>query len=272
MGRHHKRYWPARYLPPNELNPLLRASERNFSDLLGIDSRGRWLFRDPKSHHTLILDPTVPDPTPRLAIWLIDTGNGAGWNKADWPVIQRGTAHWIVNEQDWQPLDPSEEMRTNFLYPLAATSSPTTAPQNSPLLLIDAEGNKYFGGETNLSILTRTGKLSDWPLPETCAGSDDQTPWLATDRQGHLYLFNSIGRIARLRATPAEAEPFALEAVFSEHVPQFRDIRRIWCDPAGRIVIAYEDSRMALIFPTGQVPPEIEDKILPSDLRRIDSP
>jgi hypothetical protein len=29
---------------------------------------------------------------------------------------------------------------------------------------------------------------------------------------------------------------------------------------------------MALIFPTGQVPPEIEDKILPSDLRRIDSP
>jgi hypothetical protein len=267
---------PARYLPPDQLQPLLRQSERSFSDLIAIDSRGRWLFQDPATHRMLLLDPTVPDPTPRLAIWLIDTGNGAGWNKADWPVIQRGTAHWIVNEQDWQPLDPSEEMRINFLYPLVAATAPTTAPAtapaNGPLLLIDADGSRYFGGQADLTIQTRAGKSREWLLPDLCAGSGDQTPWLVSDRQGHFFLFNSIGRIARLRATPGEAEPFALEAVFGEHVPDFRDIRRIWCDPAGRIAVVYEDSHMALIFPTGQVPPEIEDKILPQDLRRIDSP
>ncbi|HEY1922036.1 MAG TPA: hypothetical protein VGG44_04665, partial [Tepidisphaeraceae bacterium] len=272
---------PARYLPPDQLQPLLRPSERNFSDLFAIDSRGRWLFRDPASHHTLILDPTVPDPTPRLAIWLIDTGNSAGWNKSDWPVIQRGTAHWVINEQDWQPLDPTDQMRTDFAqatFPLAAATLPTTtpttapAPVNTPQLLIDPDGNRYFGGQTNLTMLTHSGKRFDWPLPDACAGSPDQPPWLITDGNGHLLLFNSIGRIARLRATPDGPDPFVLEAVFTEHIPDFHDIRRIWLDPAGRISVAYEGSHLALIFPTGQVPPEIEDKILPQDLRRIDGP
>jgi hypothetical protein len=272
---------PARYLPPDQLQPLLRPSERNFSNLLAIDARGRWIFRDPASHQSLILDPTVPDPTPRLAIWLIDTGNGAGWNKADWPVIQRGTAHWVISEQDWQPLDPSEEMRTDFAktsYPLVAATVPTNAsatvpaPVNTPQILIDADGNRYFDGQTALTILTHAGKRFDWPLPDACAGSADQIPWLVSDGQGHLFLFNSTARIARIRATPGAAEPFVLEAVFSAHVPDFQDIRRIWCDPAGRIAVAYEGSHIALIFPSGQVPPEIEDKILPQDLRRIDGP
>jgi hypothetical protein len=272
---------PARYLPPNQLQPLLRPAEQVYSNFLAIDSRGRWIFQDPISHRTLILDPTVPDPTPRLAIWLIDTGNGVGWNKADWPVIQRGTAHWVISEQDWQPLDPTEEMQIDFVqtsFPLAAATIPTSAPATAPAsvktpqLLIDADGNRYFGGQTALTILTHAGKRFDWPLPDTCAGSADQIPWLVSDRQGHLFLFNSTGRIARIRATPGAAEPFVLEAVFSEHVPDFQNIRRIWCDPAGRIAVAYESSHLALIFPTGQVPPEIEDKILPQDLRRIDGP
>ncbi len=271
----------ARYLPPNQLQPLLRPAERNYSNFLAIDARGRWIFQDPASHATLILDPTVPDPTPRLAIWLIDAGNGAGWNKADWPVIQRGTAHWVINEQDWQALDPSDEMRTDFAktsFPLAPATIPTSAPAaapaavKTPQLLIDADGNRYFDGQTTLTMLTHAGKRFDWPLPDACAGSEDEPAWLVSDDQGHLLLFNSIGRIARLRATPGAAEPFVLEAVFSEHIPDFHDTSRIWRDPAGRIAVAYEGSHMALIFPTGQVPPEIEDKILPQDLRRIDSP
>jgi hypothetical protein len=272
---------PARYLPPNQLQPLLRPAERNYSSFLAIDGCGRWIFQDPVSHRTLILDPTVPDPTPRLAIWLIDTGNGAGWNKADWPVIQRGTAHWVINEQDWQALDPSDKMQTDYVkanYPLAAATMPTTAPNTAPAaistpqLLIDADGNRYFGGQTTLTILTRAGKRFDWPLPDSCAGSEDQPAWLVDDAEGHLLLFNSIGRIARLRATPGAAEPFVLETIFGDHIPDFHDIRRIWRDPANRIAVAYEGSHIALIFPTGQVPPEIEDKILPQDLRRIDAP
>jgi hypothetical protein len=252
---------PARYLPPDQFEPLLRPSERNYTHLFAIDGRGRWLLHEDSSQRTLILDPTVPDPTPRLAIWLIDTGNGAGWNKADWPVIQRGTAHWIVGDHDWQAMDPSEPMLTD-------TAKPT---EISPLCT-DPDGNRYYGGQTNLLLLTPAGRKLNWLLPDQCAGSADVPPWLASDRQGHLFLFNSTGRIARLRPAPGDAQPFALEAVFAEHVPDFQLVRRIWCDPAGRIDVAYEGSRMALIFPTGQVPPEIEDKILPQDLRRIDSP
>jgi hypothetical protein len=158
-------------------------------------------------------------------------------------------------------MDPSEPMLTD-------TAKPT---EISPLCT-DPDGNRYYGGQTNLLLLTPAGRKLNWLLPDQCAGSADVPPWLASDRQGHLFLFNSTGRIARLRPAPGDAQPFALEAVFAEHVPDFQLVRRIWCDPAGRIDVAYEGSRMALIFPTGQVPPEIEDKILPQDLRRIDSP
>jgi hypothetical protein len=254
---------PARYLPPDQLDPLLSPSERSFSRLLAIDGRGRWLFRDDASQRTLILDPTVPDPTPRLAIWLIDTGDAAGWSKADWPVIRRTTAHWLVNDHDFQPLDPSDEMRTVL---------PTPAPTTEPSLMTDTDGTRYCDGRMALTIVTAAGRKRTWPLPDACAGSTDQSPWLVGDRQGHLFLFNSTGRIARLRPTPTGAQPLVLEAVFGEHIPDFQDIRRIWCDPAGRIDVVYESSKLALIFPTGQVPPEIEDKILPQDLRRIDAP
>jgi hypothetical protein len=268
---------PARYLPPNELDPLLRPSERNFSRLVAIDGRGRWIFAEESSHRTLILDPTVPDPTPRLAIWLIDTGDGGGWSKAEWPVIKRGTAHWIVNERDWQALDQSDVMLTEapkiVAAPIAATGPSTVSTAaNGPLLMLDADGNRYYDGQFTLTIVTPAGKRRVWTLPDQCSGSADQPAWLVSDRQGQLYLFNSVGRIARLRPTLAETQPFVLEAVFGQHVPDFHDVGRIWCDPAGRIAVVYEDSHIALIFPTGQVPPEIEDKILPQDLRRIDGP
>jgi hypothetical protein len=246
---------PERYLPPNRLDPLLRPSEKNFSKLLAIDGRGRWIFRDEASHHTLILDPTVPDPTPRLAIWLIDAG-AAGWSKSDWPAILRGTAKWVVTDRDFRPLDSSDEIRT-------AVPNATTMPS----LMTDAEGDRYYDGTLGLTVVMANGKKLAWPLPDKCAGSPDQPAFLAGDRQGHLFLFNSTGRIAQLRAAP-----LALEAVFDQHVPDFQDITRVWCDPAGRIDVVYEGFRLAIIFPTGQIPPSIEDKILPQDLRRVDAP
>jgi hypothetical protein len=270
---------PARYLPPNEFDPLLRPSERNFSRLIAIDGRGRWVFRDDASKRTLILDPTVPDPTPRLAIWLIDTGNGAGWTRADWPVIQRGSAHLFISDTDWQAMGAGEPMLTEpakIAAPPPAATEPATLPDttiaNGPLLMIDAVGNRYYDGEMTLTIVTPAGRRRVWTLPDQCAGSADQPAYLVDDRRGHLFLFNSVGRIAQLRTTFDQPQPFALQSVFSEGIPEFRDVKRIWCDPAGRIDVVYEGSHAALIFPTGQVPPDIEDKILPQDLRRIDAP
>jgi hypothetical protein len=256
---------PARFLPPNQLDPLLRQSERNFSRLVAIDSRGRWLLTDEAAKRTLILDPTVPDPTPRLAIWLIDTGDSAGWNKSDWPAIQRGTARWIIDDHDWEPMDESLQ---NVSPPPIAPA--TTAAADGRPLLVDGDGNRYFDGQSTLTLVSPGGRRRVWPLPDQAAGSADWPAYLVPDRQGHLFLFNSAGRIARLRLSLADRQPFVLESVFTDHVPDFRDVQRIWCDPAGRIIVAYQGSHLALIFPTGQIPREIEDKILPQDLRRID--
>jgi len=251
---------PERFLPPDQLVPILRPTEKNFSRMLAIDSRDRWLLRDDSSGKTLVLDPTVPDPTPRLAIWSIDTGISAGWNKSDWPAIARDKSHWIIDDHDWEPMDSSDAMSVDL--PASAPGAP---------LLIDSDGNHFFDGQTTLTVVTADGKRHIWALPDEIAGASDYPPRLSPDLEGHLFLFNSTGRIARLRETFSDTQPFVLEAVFSDHVPDYRDVQRIWRDPAGRIDIAYEQSHLDVIFPTGQIPREIADKILPQDLKRLDS-
>jgi len=265
---------PSRFLPPDQLDSLLRPSERGFARMVAIDSRGRWLFHDDSSGRTLALDPTVPDPRPRLAIWSIDIGNAAGWNKSDWPAISRGNSRWIIDDHDWQPMAAAESISSE-LPPASSPSTAATAPdvtaQNGPLLLIDSDGNRYYDGQTTLTVVTVGGKRRVWFLPDQCAGSLDRAAYLVADLEGHLFLFNSAGRIARIRVSLADAQPFALEAVFSDHIPDFQSIQRIWCDPGGRIDVVYEGSHLAMIFPTGQIPREIGDKILPQYLQRIDA-
>ena len=57
----------ARRFVGNGLVNLLHKDEAGYSKLVGVDRRGRWLFRKPGDNsETLILDPTLPDATPRL--------------------------------------------------------------------------------------------------------------------------------------------------------------------------------------------------------------
>ena len=314
-----------RYLPPDQFVPLVRPNETAYTHVAAIDGRGRWLLQKtdataavttPSNNgSTLILDPTVPDPTPRLAIWMIDVANKTGWDKSDWPALEKGTAAWTISDRDWQPLEGSGDAivtafappqfvppvrstpatlpaasATSPTKPLATTAPTTTSPSalqtstspatapaevvdvpKGPVLLVDPDGNQYFDGEDALIRISRDGSRIAWPLPADCVGRDDERPWLVRDRDGHLFLFNQPGRIIRL-ATPDESQPFAVEAIFAgADVLPFRDITRIWLDPAGRIDVSYATSRLALIFPTGQVPSEISDRILPQDLRRPDA-
>ena len=268
---------PQRFLPPDQLQPLLLPSERSFTRFIAIDSRGRWLFADDNSHRTLILDPTVPDPTPRLAIWLVDTGTTSGWNKAGWPSVKRGTSQWLIDDHDFEPIDKPEDFQTDFplvLYSAYSSTMPSAPPATSPdsaagfgqPLMMDELGNRYYDGKSTITWVDRSGKPNDWPLPDTAASATDDPAYLAEDHDGHFLLFNTTGRIARLRRGAPGEKPFELEAVFANKVPDFENIKRIWCDPAGRICVAYEESHLAIIFPTGQIPHEIEDKILPQDL------
>ncbi len=261
-----------------QFEPLLRDDEKQFDHVAAIDGRGRWVLRSQAAtgattQPTLIIDPTVPEPTPRLAMWLIDAGDSVGWSKADWPVFAKGNAHWIVNDRGWEVMDESKDAMLTDVPP--ATRRSTTAPAATSrtvvegrMLYSDAAGNEIFGGEKSLTLLTARGERRDWQLPEGCVGDGADPVWLWGDRDRHLFLFNGSSRIIRLGFKPEETEPFVLEAIFSKNIPMMPDIQRAWLDPGGRIAVSYARMQLAVIFPAGQIPPELEDKILVQNIVR----
>ncbi|HTL28941.1 MAG TPA: hypothetical protein VL282_06970 [Tepidisphaeraceae bacterium] len=272
---------PRRFLG-NHLEPLLRHSEQEFQSFFAIDRRGRWMFRKPSSASTdtLILDPTIPDPRPRLPVWVYELPKGkAGWSKDNWPAIDRGGA-WKLKEAGWEAMDESKgEQLITELPPEPETSRPsqsvapggianvkaTTAPattQATPPLLVDKNGNQYFDGIVNLRVLQKDGKEITWPLPNAAAGEGKPTLIAAGDER--LFLFNAPGRVLRLHRTPASTQPFELEATFTRNIPSSENINRIWLDPAGRIIIAYDGTNLAILFPAGRIPPEISKLMLDS--------
>ncbi|MDB5289252.1 MAG: hypothetical protein JWL69_493, partial [Phycisphaerales bacterium] len=229
---------------------LLRKSEHGFSDFIGMDRRGRWIFRKPAADAsasisttapatspsdvasvTLIVDPTLPDPIPRLPVWVFKTAETVGWDKAGWPVTKRASAY-ALHEEGWQLVDEKEEIFTRpdqvppITDPTATTApapstgpatatapasgpvpveppplppatatAPATAPVDPSLLLIDREGNHYFGGLTDLRVVTRAGKETVWPLPASANGPGPV--YLLRTESGRLFLFNTPGRVLR---------------------------------------------------------------------------
>ena len=117
---------PRRFIG-NGLVTLLRKSETAFSDFVGEDRRGRWLFRQPPFEPTtqptispttapdpdatLIIDPSLPDPTPRLPVWVFRNARTVGWDKDNWPVAKDVSAY-ALHETDWTLLDEKEPVYT----------------------------------------------------------------------------------------------------------------------------------------------------------------
>jgi hypothetical protein len=144
------------------------------------------------------------------------------------------------------------------------------SPDLGPLLLTAPDGTRYYDGRQTLTTLSPGGDKTVWPLPGNAVGDGDVT--LIRSAEGKLFLFNAPGRIVRIgpstpaaSAAPASAldrpEPFKLEAIFSHKVPSDPHPARIWLDPAGRIDIAYGANHLAILFPTGQPPEDLEEKI-----------
>jgi hypothetical protein len=131
----------------------------------------------------------------------------------------------------------------------------------TPPLLVDASGTMYFDGVETLRVVTKDGAQTVWPLPAEAVGKG--APTLLRTPDGLLFLFNQPGRVLRIRPTPDEPEPFSIEATFTRRIPNITKPRRIWLDPAGRIVIAAAD-RLVLLFPQGVIPPAIRD-MMPVD-------
>jgi hypothetical protein len=87
--------------------------------------------------------------------------------------------------------------------------------------------------------------------------------WFFHAGEDRFFLFNEPGRVLRLKRTPDGPEPFRLEATFTRNIPSSDSAARIWLDPAGRIVIAHNGDTLTILFPSGQVPPDIA-KLMPN--------
>ena len=345
---------PQRYVG-NGYVPLLRKREAEFSEPLGIDRRGRWLFRRPRDGggattppttaaatspstlpttaparpastatstapstttpsttalaagaggEVLILDPTLPDPTPRLPVWLLSTAETVGWDKDNWPAVKRGGA-WALEESDWRGMKRTEKLlstpaeipvgaadspaggttlpsttpavaaatapsTTPTSRPTTSTTHPATSPTTQPLgplgplLLTAPDGTRYYDGRTTLHVVTRDGGQVTWPLPATANGTAAKVH-LVRMSDGLLFLYNAPGRILRIRPTPDEPEPFFLEATFTRNIPNADDVTRLWADPADRLIMAY-GTKLAIMFPRGYIPPAIASKMPPAQL------
>lgn len=245
--------------------PLLRKNERAYSEFAGIDAVGRYIFRKSGEAGALVLDPTLPDPTPRLPVWQIVVNKGtAGWSKDDWPAQKEGEHTWALGVSAWKAMD--EEKKEPFFStpeqvpaieeykPAASTRATTTATTREieKPLLHDAEGSWYFDGKTKLKVIRRDGSQVVWPLPAVANGEGEVR--LVQAKDGVLYLFNQPGRVLRIKATPGGPEAFKLEATFTRKIPNVSNPTRIWLDPFNRIVIAYEGNRLAILFPEGFIP------------------
>jgi hypothetical protein len=266
-----------------------------------------------------VVDPTIPDPTPRLPVWLYTTAETVGWDQEDWPAVKR-SGSWTLREDGWRPMKRTEKMfstaaeipapvaplpavpvvpapaasapaastptasapaangsTTTVVAPDAAApaakaavsagpataTAPSTAPAEDlgPPLVVDKEGNAYYGGRTRLVVVPRKGERVDWPLPPTATGAAAKV-FLVRTSDGLLFLYNQAGRMLRIRPTPDEAEPFLLEATFTRNIPSADDVTRLWIDPADRMIMAY-GNKLAIMFPRGYVPPSIASKMPP---------
>lgn len=247
-----------RWFVGNHFEPLQRKSERRFSEFAGVDAHGRWIMKTPDpAGPTLIIDPNLPDTTPRLPAWEFSAAGGsAGWTNTNWPAAKK-TGTFVLDATGWRNLDANERLitRASDVSPttLPATTHSTTEP--SDLILIDNDGTRYFDGSKTIRIAPKTGPILTWNLPPAAVGNGDV--WLFHCGQDRFFLFNQPGRVLRLRRTSGGAEPFVLEATFTRHIPNV-DPERIWLDPAGRIDIAFGGDTLVILFPTGRVPPEIQ--------------
>ena len=260
---------------------LTGPAEGRFTDFVAIAARHRWVFRDPRTGDSLVVDPTIADPTPRLPVWTIRVGRGTvGWTDAGDPAVQRGGlaglggaagsgGRFLLGQDGWQPMLPTDDLLTDPPPPPAddppatrPATGPTSAPVDGPLLLLRApDGTRYYDGRQAIVTVDKAGRRTRWPLPPAATAADGADVALMRTDDGLLFLYNAPGRLLRVRPTPAAAEPFHLDATFTEGIPDADHPARVWLDPDGRIDLVTDGHVLTVTFPAGRMPKTIADMI-----------
>lgn len=239
---------PRRYLGRKLVKLLSVEDSKVYRKVVGIDRLGRWVFLAGDKlagSQTLILDPTLPDPTPRLPAWAITDATATGWTADGWPAVTNKGKDFELKESGWARLDPKKDKLALQLPP-----GPTTTPA---VLWTAADGTNYLDGTTAIVIRDKAGQETSLRLPPDAIG---QSPvHVAILPSGKtLLLMNTPGRVVRLKR--GEDGQLAVEAVFTKKVPN-GTVRRFWLDPAGRLCIAHDASGLTVMFPGGVIAPEI---------------
>ena len=228
----------------SRLQNLLGKSHRRYTELIGIDATGRWLFRDLADKavppRTLIVDRTLPDVTPRLPAWTVGELDGVGWSEAGLPMAVRGRQTYVLDEAGWRRPKDGEGLLT-------------TVPPPSPVAA--ADGTTYAADGARLVITPPGAAPQQVDLPAAPA-----RPPTLVFAAGRLFVQTEAGKLLRYRPTRDLGKPLTLEATFDKQIPpEVPD--RLWLDPTGRLVFATKTS-LTLTFPDGRVPPALANQVL----------
>jgi hypothetical protein len=221
----------------NSFEPILPTRFAAFSRFVGIDARGRWILRKPADDgETLVLDPTVANPIPRMPNWLIALGpdQSIGQTPDGWPVTKSGDA-WALKADGWELLK-NAELRP--IEPPASTQSALVSSDGRSLLLPDA-----------------SGVARPYPLPAELP-SAAAAPFVVLADQRTVLMASEPGKIHRLRV---EGDTLRLLATHTRHIPLDALPTAMWLDPAGRLVLAYPPDRLVIAFPDGRVPRSMQN-------------
>ncbi|MBC7782459.1 MAG: hypothetical protein H7144_01360 [Burkholderiales bacterium] len=227
------------------LQTMLTKELRHFDRLVGIDANNRWIFRSIKQPgKTLVLDASLPDLTPKLPVWEIDAPDGAGWTSTDWPALLRDKRTFVLDTHGWRMLAADKEK----LLTVAPNVLPTVAtdPADSAgnrLELINGMVRGKFGGRDIAKS-----------LPPEAAGAHS----IFITKQ-HLFLV-ADGAVYRALVSADDTSPILkLDGTFTKGIPA--GARRVWQDPAGRLVFAGANT-LWVAFPVGRVPGDLAKLML----------
>ncbi|HEX8342280.1 MAG TPA: hypothetical protein VF624_15360 [Tepidisphaeraceae bacterium] len=225
----------------SKVHNLLGKAHRGYTELVGIDATGRWLFHDPaRPGRTLVVDRTLPDVTPRLPAWTIAEVDRAGWSDAGLPMAVRNGQTFVLDESGWRRPRDGETLHT---------AAPPAAPASAP------DGTTFTTDGKQLIVTPPGAAALLFDLPAAPA-----TPPVIVYAAGRLFVQTEPGKLLRYRPTPDAARPLTLEATFDKQIPlEVPD--RLWLDPAGRLVFATKTS-LTLTFPDGRVPPALTNQVL----------
>ena len=231
---------PRRWVGLTLLPPLLPKELADFDTVVAIDARRRWLLTSKKRPgDTLLIDPTLPDVTPRLPVWTINAPNGAGRTDDGWPAVRHGEEALVLGRAGWRS-EKRAVMRDQWAELPA---------------IFDRSGRQYSVDGRTVHVADRDGLGGEAVVP----GDSASEVRIAVDR-GRLFAYSAEGSVYRYAITANSTGPkLTLEATFTAGVPTNAD--RIWIDPAGRLVMRGQD-RLAIGFIDGRVPAALRDVML----------